>query len=344
MSEKVTNILGYLTLFAILGAIWVLFGEDPTREQGGRGERTFAGLEARINEVHVIELRRGDTVTHIDRDAEAGVWRLRERAGYVVSPEKPRALLRGIALSERREPKTSNSSRYRRLGLGASGLQVTLFDDTEGELLTFQMGKRKGSANGKSLTYVVQERDTRSWLVTGLAEATETPSWWLDKTLLNIDMRRVSDLTVSGVWLTRKLGDTNFKLQGLRGDEKAGPSWLLRDPARVWANLSFDDVRELTNPLAEPVSTSELSTYDGLTLHLSLYRIDGGVWAKVSAVFDPELQSKGDAGVLPAAPADGAAEAEAITNAVRGWVFKLQDADLDILQRTRADFMEATTE
>ncbi|MBL4789983.1 MAG: DUF4340 domain-containing protein [Kordiimonadaceae bacterium] len=344
MSEKVTNILGYLTLFAILAAIWVLFGEDPTRDQGGRGERTFEGLEERINEVHVIELRRGDTVTHIDRDAEAGVWRLRERAGYVVSANKPRALLRGIALSERREPKTSNAGRYKRLGLGDSGLQVTLFDDTEGELLTFQMGKRKGSANGNSLTYVVQERDTRSWLVTGLAEATELPNWWLEKTLLNIDMRRVSDLTVAGVWLTRKLGDTNFKLQGLRSGEKASPSWILRDPARVLTGLSFTDVRQLDNPLAEPVSKAELSTYDGLMLNLSLYRIDGGIWVKVSAAFDLELQSRGSAGVLPAAPEDGAAEAQEIMNAVRGWVFKLQGADLDILQRTRADFMEATNE
>ena len=122
MSQRLTNILGFLTLFAILGAIWVMFGEDPTRDQGARGERTFAGLEERINEVAALEIKQGDITITIEKSGSE--WHLKERGGYLVDSDKVRAVLRGIALSARREPKTANKSRYARLGLGDDALKI----------------------------------------------------------------------------------------------------------------------------------------------------------------------------------------------------------------------------
>jgi len=340
MSERLTNILGYLTLFAILGAIWVMFGEDPTKEQGGRGERTFAGLEERINEVAVVEIKQSGHRATLVKDGS--VWRMNERGGYLVNPEKVRTMLRGIALSERREPKTSNKARYNRLGLGDEGLKVELRDDTDGVILNFDMGTRKGIAGGRSLTYVAQSRDTRSWLVTALAETTAEAGWWLNRPVLSIDARRFSDVIIGGAWLTRKLGDDDFQLQGKRVHEEASPNWKLGEPARVLSSFDFEDVRLLSNPLVEALSVVEYSTYDGLVLKVSLYNFDDGMWAQINAAFDATLQNEGKGGTLPAAPADGGAEAQEIMGAVRGWIFKLSDADAATLQYKRADFLNAT--
>jgi len=342
MSERLTNILGYLTLFAIMGAIWVMFGEDPTREQGARGEHTFAGLDERINEVAVIAIKEGSASTTIFRDG--GNWRIKERGDYLVDANKVRQMLRGIALSTRREPKTANEARYERLDLGSKATTIELRDDTDGVLLNFDMGKRKDTADGRSLTYVFQDRDTRSWLVTDLAETKASPAWWLQRPLLNIAEERFSDVTIGGAWLTRKLADKNFSLQGKRPDEAEAGYWVLGDPARTVATLSFDDVRNLSNPLAEATSVVELTTYDGLSLKLSLYEMDGGVWAQVGAAFDATLQSEGAGGELPAAPADGAAEASEISGKVRGWIFKLSESDAETLLRKRADFIGEGTE
>lgn len=341
MSERLTNILGYLTLFAILGAIWVMFGEDPTREQGARGERTFDGLEARINEVATVDIRHGaDTVT-ITRDGD--VWRLKQRGGYVVEADKVRAFLRGVALSTRREPKTANKSRYERLGLGSDAFKIALKDDTDGLLLEFDMGKRKDTPDGRSLTYVSQDRDTRSWLVTDLAEVQVQAGWWLLKPALEISEKRFSDVTIGGAWLTRKLSDNNFTLQGLGSSQTAASYWVLGDPARVLSRLDFEDVRKLSNPLVEAKASVDFTTYDGLSLKVSLFDMDGGTWAQLTAEHDVELQAQGEAGTLPDAPADGAAEAAEIMASVRGWVFKLSDMDADILLRQRADFLDSTS-
>lgn len=342
MSERTTNILGYFTLFAILGAIWVMFGEDPTREQGARGERTFSGLEERINEVQVIELHKGGATATIAR-TDAG-WVMRERSDYQVAGDKIVALLRGIALSDRREPKTANKARFDRLELGGEALSVVLKDDTDGELLRFNMGKRTGSPNGRSLTYVFQEKDTRAWLVTELSEASSDPSWWLNSDVLSIDEKRVSDVKVGGVWLTRKLDETNFVMQGLREGETAGAYWQLREPARVMSSFSFDDVRKLSNPLSDPVQTITLTTHDGLTITAAIFEMEGSAWAKIDAVFDLEMRGEGESGILEAAPEDGEAEAAAIRGATAGWVFKLNSSDAEILRRARADFLETKTE
>lgn len=343
MSERLTNILGYLTLFAILGAIWVMFGEDPTLRQGARGEPTFEGMAERINEVHrltvtqgsgagVTLLRRGDT------------WQVKERSGYEADNEKIVTILRGVALSERREPKTANIERFDRLGLGDTALKISLYDDTDGLLLEFDMGSRKDFADGRSLSYISQKRDTRSWLVTGLAETSASAGWWLKRPLLSIAQGRVSDVIISGTWLTRKAGDQNFTLQGLRADETAAGYWVLADPARVISSLSFDDVKALANPLVEAVSTLELSTYDGLSMLVKLYEIEDGYWAQLSAAFDADARNQGAAGELQGAPEDGVAEAAAINELTRGWLFKMSEADARVLLRKRANFLSEQTE
>lgn len=342
MSQRLTNILGYLTLFAILGAIWVMFGEDPARDQGARGERTFAGLEERINEVATLEISKGTRILTIYRDND--VWRMKERGGYEVDPEKVRTMLRGIALSERREPKTSKKTRYERLGLGKKAKTIELRDDTGGVIGSFDMGDRKAASGGRSLTYVFQAKDTRTWLVSELAETVVDAGWWLKRPVFTVDARRFSDVIIGGAWLTRKLGDRDYRLQGKRGFETVATNWKLADPARIVSSLNFEDVRPLNNPLSEAMSLVEFTTYDGLGLKVSLYEFDGEIWAQINAEFDTELQNEGTAGSLPAAPNDGAAEAQEIMNAVRGWVFRLSEADAAVFQYKRADFLTAPAE
>ena len=339
MSQRLTNILGYLTLFALLGAIWILFGEDQARDQGGRGDRTFAGMESRINDVQVLALVSGEQTVTLER-GEAG-WLLRERDGYRADDAKIRAVLRGIALSERREPKTANAKRFERIGLGEKAVKVTLLDIDGTDMLTFDAGKRSAVSGDRSLTYILQQSDTRSWLVTALGEVSADPAWWLDKALIDIDEARVCRITLGDAVLTRALGQSDLALDSLTAEEKQVPAWKLSEPLRSLAGLSFTDVIALGNPLSETVANAELVTHDGLRITAGLYDRDGATWAQLAATFDAELLSTGEAGELPAAPADGAAEAEALQGRFRGWIFKLAPYDAETLKRGRSDFIEA---
>lgn len=339
MSERMTNILGYLTLAAILGAIWILFGEDPGREQGARGEPTFKGLAERINETALIKLDFIDESLSLERTGDT--WAVVERDGYRADTGKVRAFLRGLARSERREPKTASTDRFEQIGLGADATRIQLADDTGGSLLDISMGNRKDSANGRSLTYVFQATDTRSWLVTGLEAAPVDPTEWLDKDLLAISESRIRSVSVNGTRLQRALDDTEFQVADLAAGETMAPSYKRAEPARTLSSLSFEDVQKITNPLAEPVGQTELATHDGLIVSITLFVLGEDNWAQLSARYDSAAASEGEAGELPAAPADGAAEATALSSKTRGWLFKLSSIDADIVKQDRSDFVNS---
>ncbi|WP_417462181.1 DUF4340 domain-containing protein [Kordiimonas sp.] len=340
MSERLTNILGYLTLIAILAAIWVMFGEDPNREQGGRGEATFSGLETAINDAAAVRITSGDMSTFLNK--VDGKWFVIQRDGYAADTEMVRDFLRGIALSERRQPKTDNKDRFHHLGLAETALDIKVLDGDDRPLAAFLMGERKDSANGRSLTYIFQESDTRSWLVTGLADASADPAWWLDHSLFTITESRFAEITYADITIERALGAQKYTIKDLQDGEKAQADWQLRDPARLLSELTFDDVRKVANPLAEPLQRVTAKTYDGLTLTLTLFEMEGGTWAQVAASYTPD---EGEGGMLPDAPADGEGEATDIAESTHGWLFLLSDYDAGVLKRTRKDFlMEKTAE
>lgn len=338
MSERMTNILGYLTLAAILVAVWVLFGEDPTRDQGARGERTFTGLAERINETAKITLSGSGGSLTISRTA-AG-WGVDARAGYPANEEQVRQFLRGFALSERREPKTSNPDRFATLDLGEAATKVVLADDTGGTLLDVQVGKRKEGGSGRSLTYIFQETDTRAWLVSGIEAMPLDAAAWLDDDLLDLTDNRIQAVTLNDVTLSRTLGTLDFSVEGLADGETEAAAYKLAEPARTLMGLSLDDVEQTANPLMDPVATGMFVTYDGLQISFTVFARGDDRWLQLSADYSVDRVSEGDAGVVADAPEDGAAEAETINARVRGWLFKISSFDADILAQKRADFVE----
>jgi len=340
MSERLTNILGYLTLFAIMGAIWVMFGEDPGREQGGRGEATFDGLAERINDAAGIAVVQGNRATHLNK--VGGDWFVIERDGYRADRATVTDFLRGLALSERREPKTANEERFDKLGLGdGEALAIKVVDGDDRTLADFMMGTRKDSPNGRSLTYIFQDHDTRSWLVSGLADTSADPAWWLDSSVLDIAEARFATIAYGDITISRKLGDSKYRVADLRDGEAAEADWQLRDPARVLTSLNMDDVQKLANPIAEPTGKLRVDTYDGLRLDITLFAISGSTWAQIAAAYDADRAGEGEGGILPAAPMDGEGEAAAITDRTHGWLFKLSDYDAKVLMRTRSDFLKS---
>lgn len=335
MSERITNILGYLTLAAILVAIWTLFGEDPTRDQGGRGEPTFTGLIDRVNETAKVTLTKGEETVTLLRNGEN--WTVSERFGYKADSDKVKSFLRGFALSKRREPKTSNVDRFGKLGLASDATNIQLADDTGGVLINFKMGTRVD--NGRSLTFVFQPTDTRAWLVSRLEAAPIDPKEWLDNSLPTIAEPRIRSIAFNDTVLARSLGETAYDVQGLGEAEEMAAAFRRAEPARTITALSFEDILQTANPLADPTGTVDVVTHDGLKLGLTLYAIDDATWVQIGATYDAALMNEGTSGQLPDAPADGAAEAATINAQVRGWLFKISSFDADILKQTRADFV-----
>jgi hypothetical protein len=342
MSERLTNILGYLTLAAILAAIWILFGEDPTRDQGARGELTFSGLSERINETASILITKDGQQVSLKRNGSA--WQVENREGFTANNEMVRAFLRGFALSTRREPKTANMERFDRLGLGADAIQVKLADDTDGTLLDIRVGTRKESGGGRSLTYVFQASDTRSWLVSRLVAIATEPSEWLKTELYSVAKPRIRRVRYSDAVLVRASKGADFTLEGLQANEQPAENWQLAEPARMLSLLKVEDVQRLANPITDPTGTVTLETYDGLNLQLSAFDLDGATWVQVVADYDPKRADELTVSELSEAQVEGVAEAEKINAAANGWLFKLAELEAGLIMRRRGDFVKKNTE
>ncbi|GHF10722.1 hypothetical protein GCM10017044_00500 [Kordiimonas sediminis] len=356
MSEKLTNILGYTTLIALLAAIWVLFGEDPTLEQGGRGEKLFPELEATIDTVSVIRIGQGgdDKVTLLSGDTG---WTVQERNGYAADPAKVRDILRGLFQSTRREPKTDNQDRMDRIGLDESALDVRLLAAAETPLATVKIGTRKEGATGRSLTYVLKKEDSRSWLVSDIPELSENPAWWIVPDVYAIDPDRVASLDFGRYTLVRADTPGDMILSEIAQGETAKTGYQVSEPLRVLTSLQVEDVQKLSNPIVDPVTSIALTTFDGLDIDFAIYQLEESFWLQVRPSYDPAKLEQdasvsdavSDAAVdaetvaqeFPGAPQDGAAEAAELTADTAGWLYKLSPADAVVLLRDRSEYVEA---
>ncbi|WP_374765085.1 DUF4340 domain-containing protein [Yunchengibacter salinarum] len=370
MSTRLTTLLGWLTLLAVLGAIWVLFGEPPGATKGGRGEPLFPELANRINSADRLELTGQDRQVTLAR--ADGAWRVTDRAGYPADQARVRDVLRGLVLSRRREPKTANADWFARIGLGEKAVTLTVLRGTGTRLAQLDLGERSANRAGDSLTYVKRTDEPRSWLVTGLPRVSANPGFWIDKTLLGVDQVAIRSVALGGpdrtsATLARQAPDEAFVLADMAEDETPVSRWSRREPARVLSGLSPEDVRSGNNPIDAPVGHVTLTGFDGLVVRLALF--DGaalgaeeGLWARISADVAETLPADGDdqAGEeTPAADApaeaplaeDGAAEepsdasegpqarAAALMVRTRGWLYRLPADAADVLTRDRSAFL-----
>ena len=330
MSERLTKILGYVTLFAILAAIWVLFGEDPARQQGGRGEKLFPGLAAQINTVTGLSLSGPGGQVSLNKDSDG--WRVKERGGYRADTDKINAFLRGLAVGVRRDPKTDRPKSLPKIGLGDKATFVTLTGADGAELASLSLGTRRQAASGKSLTYVYRESDTRSWLVSHIAAFESTPAWWLDRSVLTLDSDQTVALDLGPVAFVRAEAGAPMTLDDTKDGEEPGQAWKIQKAVSAVTRLAATDVRKTANPLSDPLRVITVQQADGLRVRLTLFSLEGENWAMITA------SNNADGGGAPDKP-DAVFEAEKINQQAAGWLYRLPSTDAQTLLAPRAYFM-----
>ena len=343
MSQRLTSVLGWLTLVLVIGALWVLFGEDPTKNAGERGGPLFDDGATRFEAAEKLSLTSGGDVAGLVKVGDT--WVVATRDDFPADAAKVRALLRGLILSKRREPKTGNLKRFDQLGLGEDGLALLVSNQTQ-ELASLKVGKRSEGATGRSLTYVYRDGDSRAWLVSDLPALTAQSSDWLADILSDIDDARLKSASFPGYTLERSAQGMVPALSGLQDGEEMEPDWKRTGAFRTLGRLAYQDVKALGNPLYDPLTTVTLDSFDGLRLTFTVYELNDGadaLWFALKADYDGAraVSDSAETTVIEGAPADGASEAAALNAAATGWLFKATDAMKDVLTRGRDGYITA---
>jgi hypothetical protein len=299
MRSKSLLILIVLTVAVALAAVMV---RKDTGDVAGAGEPMFPTLLDNINDITtVVGVSGGETFTLV---RDAGRWVVSEKYGYPADQEKARQLILGMARMQRIESKTSNPDLYAKIGLddinaeGSNAVQYSFKNSNGDTLAEIIIGNsRLGRADPQMNEYFVRKPDeAQAWLIESKLPDAVGALEWLNSKVLNVDRRRVRQVTVlhpDGAVVTiskKKPSQTRFDLHDVPEDAEMESEYTLSDLGRSLATLDTEDVIPASQASVSDNGLSvEMTTFDGLRVALQSVEEGSRTLARVEAFFDESL-------------------------------------------------------
>lgn len=348
MTPKTVIKLGIVTLVAVAAAA----ASVASRMDGPRIVRTsgsvLAGLEDRLDAVATISVLTADDEVTIER--AGGQWTVKEKDEFPANRDDVRKVLFQLSQLRKVEAKTRKAELYSRIQVedieqeDAKSALVTLSDD-KGEMIAgLIVGKSKfdmAGGSGRGL-YLRKPDDDQAWLARGELELGRDANGWLAKDLLDIDgkqIRRITTTMPNGdviVFSRQDPESGELALDGL-GDGQKLKEDVLSGLDSALSGLGLTDVAAAEKgPMAgkETVET-EIVTFGGLVINLSMTDGEDGIWAKIEASVGVPAEGAETGGKSTTELADE------INARVSGWVFQVPDFKLRPLLKPRKDLLAA---
>jgi hypothetical protein len=316
--------LGILTVLAALLLLWAivaLWHQSGQLAPKYNPTPMFPNLAHKAREVAQIHI--GTKTGNIDVAFKpAKGWVITSRNDLPASFEQVNRTVIGVAGLETLEPKTARADWLHYLDLDAppkgAGVLITLMDAKGQTLASVITGKGEdiGDRSGAGGLFVRKPDSAQTWLARSSFEPKSDVSDWYDKTLLDIDRKRIAETDMTptgGPAFTVKRDrptDTVFKLQNIApGRELSFPGATER-VATVMIGLTFDDAKPAKGFDFSKTSRVVTHTFDGLTITVLTLQQGEDYWATVSAEAEPGKRA-------------AVREAQAINAKTSGWAYKL---------------------
>ena len=316
-------ILAIVTLVAV-GA--VLFVDRGSGEIEHGGDIVFPALIEQVNSVERVRVTGNEGEFTLTRDGDT--WVVEEKERYAADPDRVHKLLLGAAGMKRVEPKTGNPELYPKLwlddpsGKDAKSVRFVLEDASGAELANWELGDRRPSKSdpGRTELYIRVADDPQAWLVEGSVPGGNTIIDWLDRMVARIDRERLRSVEVlhadgTTIAVSKSLpADIDFALQDIPEGREVDSQYRINDIGRFLEDLRFEDVAPSSSldSFGSLDKHVQVTTFDGLRVHLETVMRDGDAWVQLRAELDEELiethEDNADASEdeVGAEPTDGA--------------------------------------
>ena len=367
-------VLGIVTLAAVGAVLFVERGPDTTRPEG---DIVFPALLERVKAVARVRVTGSEGVFTLVRDGDA--WIVEEKERYAADPDRVHKLLVGAATMKRVEPKTSNPERYPMLwledpsGEDARSVGLVLEDASGAVLARWVLGNRRPSKSDASRTeiYIRVADDPQAWLVEGSVPGGDKIIDWLDRVVARIDSERSRAVEVShadgAVVAVSKEAPVirNFVLRDVPEGREVESQYRVNDIGRFLEDLRFEDVAPASSLdfAGSADKRMEVTTFDGLRVHIDSVMRDGDAWVKLRAEVDEALVEETAGEEADAGASDGASgsesknppesllpldevrtEAERLNARWRDWAYELPSFKRDYMARRMDDLTRAIAE
>ena len=359
-SARTVLVLGIVTLVAVGAVLFVERGSE-TPEPGG--DIVFPALLAQVNSVARVRVTGSEGTFAMTRDGDA--WVVEDKERYPADPDRVHKLLLGAAGMKRIEPKTSNPERYPKLwledpsGKDAKSARFVLEDASGAVLANWVLGDRRPSKSDASRTelYIRVADDPLAWLVEGSVPGGRHIIDWLDRGVARIDRERLRGVEVSHadgavIAVNKSLpADDDFVLRDIPAGREADSQYRINDIGRFLEDLRFEDVAPAASLdfAASVDKRAQITTFDGLRIHLDSVMHDGDAWVQLRAEIDeglveapgPDASASDDESGTASKDAPGAlhpldevrTEAERLNARWHGWAYELPSFKRDYIAR-----------
>ena len=293
-------------------AVWLSSLRHLDRDLAA-GDRVLPGLAAAVNTVTGVTLHKGDG-TQATLRHEGGPWTVAER-GWPADLNKVRKLLLDLGALSIVEEKTRLPANYPALGVEdvsspqARGTLVTATAPARSWALI--VGKPVGPRSG----YVRVANAHQSLLASPAPGVDADPRNWLDHALLDVPaarMREIEEKPAQGpAWTAarEKKEQGDFTVGPLPKGRTLATAGAAQPVAQALEGLTLDDVRRAAADTGAP-DRALFRTFDGLEIELAGRKDGAHAWVAIAV--------RGAAG-------DAGAEAQRLSDRLKGWEFELPD-------------------
>ena len=297
---RAVMVLAVVTLVAV-GA--VLFVERDSGPATPAEALVFPGLLERVNSVARVRVTGNEGAFTLARDGET--WVVEEKERYPADPDRVHKLLLGAAGMKRVEPKTSNPELYPKLwledpsGEDAKSVRLVLEAASGDALADWVLGDRRPSKSdaGRTELYIRVAGDPLAWLVDGSVPGGRKVIDWLDRAVARIDRERLRAVEVAHadgavVAVDKSLpADADFMLRDVPAGREADSQYRINDVGRFLEDLRFEDVAPSASFdfAGSADKRMQVTTFDGLRVHLDTVMRDGEAWVRLRAEVDEGL-------------------------------------------------------
>ncbi len=318
-------------------------------------------LKSRVNDVSQFIIESKEESVHITRQ-DNNNWVVMQSDNYPAQFDMVKKLILEMSDLTILSEKTSNPALYSELGVedhtdeNSDSKLLSLLDSTGETIASIIIGDKRGMDS----LYVRNAASSNSFQVKGQPEVSADPKDWIVKELLNIDNKRVMEVTIEHpddemLILKREQGSENFALQTLPEGRKTRSEYFTNQPGTFLADLSIQDAKSQENfTYPQDQVITAIKTYDGLVATIHSAKIDNINHASLSFSVDENLIQAGDSpqeGIVIGEQTDASPnvrlEAKNLNEKVRNWVFIIpQSKQLLLSKRTEelTDIIEEESE
>jgi hypothetical protein len=353
---------GFLTLagvtVVVVAAAIAVQPSGRLEKIAGSGVLVAPELAKAINNVRNITLARRKSSLTISRAKDG--WRIKERGGYPVDPDKVKQLLVGLAGLKTLEPKTDRKDRYERLALRdlahkeSAAQLVTIIGPDNKTLAKLLIGKTARGRFGPGTVYYRKPGKKRVWKAKGDLSIDHEPASWIRKTLADIRKTRVRLFAVSAKDGTTVVAERPKQGAALKLTTDPLPEGMVAKKdgtigslANALDKLDLEDVRKASTIdwKTKTVATAEIRTYDGIVVTARVAQLKKDVfWVSFAFAYDGEgaVVPKGKVHQKMEIKTAAAAKKEIaeLTARLKGWAYKLPAGNLGYLKIRLKDVLE----